>query len=68
MQVKPASFGELDIDGQRFDYDVVIQKGEVSKRRKRPSKVYRDRYGHTPLSPAESIPWQGKVLNVGTGF
>ena len=35
---------------------------------KKQSKVHRDRYGHTPLSTAEDIPWQGKQLFVGTGM
>ncbi len=68
MKVKLVSFGEIDIDGERYDYDVVIEKGEVRKRGKKPSKPYRDRYGHTPLSAAEYIPWRGKTLYIGTGM
>jgi hypothetical protein len=61
------SFGEIELDGQPFDRDVVIEAGRIRRRRKRPSKTYRDRYGHTPLSADEEIPWSAPRLIVGTG-
>jgi hypothetical protein len=61
------AFGEIEIEGRRYSCDVVIDAGRVAKRLKRPSKPYRDRYGHTPLSAAERIPWGGRRLIVGTG-
>jgi hypothetical protein len=67
MHARLVSFGQLDIDGQRFDHDVVIERGRVRKRRKGPSKPYRDRYGHTPLSGDEAIPWSASRLVIGTG-
>ena len=67
MKAKLVSFGQLDVGGERYDYDVVIEEGKVRKRSKKPSKVFRDRYGHTPLSVAEDIPWRGKTLYIGTG-
>ncbi|MEN8108170.1 MAG: hypothetical protein ABFS22_09205 [Pseudomonadota bacterium] len=67
MKAKLVSFGEIHIEGQRYDYDVVIEKGEVRKRHKKPSKAYRARFGHTPLSDQESIPWHGGKLFIGTG-
>ncbi len=67
MKAKLVSFGEVDIDGERYDYDVVIEEGKVRKRSKKPSKAYREQYGHTPLSAAEDIPWHGKKLYIGTG-
>ena len=67
MRMKLVSFGQLDIEGQRYDHDVVIEKGKVRKRRKKASKAYQGDYGHTPLSAAEEIPWHGKKLYVGTG-
>ena len=67
MHAKLVQFGELDIDGQHFAKDVVIEAGRIRKRKKKPSKVYRDQYGHTPLSVAEAIPWRGRRLIVGTG-
>ena len=48
-------------------YDVVIDRGDVRKRIKKPSKPYRARYGHTPLSADEDIPWSGSQLIIGTG-
>jgi hypothetical protein len=67
MRARLVRFGEIEIDGQRYDADVVIDGGEVRRRRKKPSKPYRDRFGHTPLSADESIPWGGRRLIVGTG-
>ena len=67
MKATLVSFGEIDVEGEHYDYDVVIEQGKVRKRSKKPSKPYRDRYGHTPLSAAEDIPWSGKKLYIGTG-
>ena len=67
MQAKFIGFGAIEIDGNPYDYDVIIDKGKVQKRKKKPSKVYRDWYGHTPLSIDETIPWGGKHLIIGTG-
>jgi len=61
------SFGLVEIDGRRFDRDVVVEAGHVRRRKKKPSKAYRDRYGLTPLSPDEKIPWSASRLIVGTG-
>lgn len=60
-------FGEVEIDGQRYDRDVVVDHGRVIRRHKGPSRALRDRYGHTPLSAAEVIPWDCRRLIVGTG-
>jgi len=46
---------------------VVIERGKVRKRKKGPSKQFREELGHTPLSVGEEIPWGGKQLIVGTG-
>ena len=67
MDARLITFGELEIDGQRFDHDVVVEKGQIRKRDKNPSKGHRDRYGHTPLSADEAIPWSARRLIVGTG-
>ena len=61
-------FGSIQIDGVTYENDVVIDRGEVRKRKKKASKKYRDEYGHTPLSLEEVIPWKCKRLVVGTGF
>lgn len=67
MQVELVSFGVIEIEGQRYEHDVVITAGRISKRDKKPSKHYRGRFGHTPLSAEEDIPWAGGRLIVGTG-
>lgn len=67
MKFTDFSFGKLRVDGDEYDYDLVIDRGEVRKRKKRPSKKYRPLYGHTPLSLDEDIPWKCKRLVVGTG-
>jgi hypothetical protein len=46
----------------------VIDRGEVRKRRKGPSKRFRDAFGHTPLSLKEKIPWKCHRLVIGTGI
>ncbi len=61
------AFGSIEIDGNVFDYDVVIDHGRIRKRKKAPSKPLRPRYGHTPLSQAEDIPWRCRRLVIGTG-
>ncbi len=67
MKFTGFSFGKLRVDGDEYKKDLVIDRGEVRKRKKRRSKKYRDRYGHTPLSLDENIPWKCKRLVVGTG-
>ena len=67
MQARWIEFGEIEIEGERYTFDVVIDAGTVKKRDKKPSKAERGRFGHTPLSANERIPWGGKRLTVGTG-
>ena len=67
MNARFLGFGEVEVEGKRYDSDVVIERGRIRRRHKRPSKPYRDRFGHTPLSGSESIPWGGQRLIVGTG-
>lgn len=50
-----------------YDHDLIIDRGEIRKRKKAPSKRFRDRYGHTPLSNVEDIPWRCRRLVIGTG-
>jgi hypothetical protein len=61
------SFGSITIDGIPYEHDVVLDRGAVTKRRKKFSKQFRDRYGHTPLSAEEPIPWNCRRLVIGTG-
>jgi hypothetical protein len=67
MDARLISFGLIEIDGRRFEHDVVVEGGVVRRRKKAASKTYRDRYGHTPLSPDEAIPWSAHLLIIGTG-
>jgi hypothetical protein len=67
MRFDKFSFGSIMIDGVTYDYDVVIDRGEVAKRKKKASKQFRGEYGHTPLSIEEKIPWQCQRLVIGTG-
>ena len=46
---------------------MVIDRGKGRKRKKGPSKQFREEFGHTPLSIEEEIPWGGTRLIVGTG-
>lgn len=68
MKMRMQTFGEIEVEGERYDYDLVIEQGRIRKRGKKPSRAYRAHYGHTPLSAEEAIPWHGKTLFVGTGM
>jgi hypothetical protein len=67
MQLDQYRFGEIRVDGTKLKSDIVIDRGEVRKRKKKASKPFRDRFGHTPLSVEENIPWKCQTLVVGTG-
>ena len=45
----------------------MIDCGDIRKRKKKPSKKFRDEFGHTPLSVEEYIPWKRSQLVIGTG-
>ena len=61
------SFGSVRVDGVTYDYDLIIDRGKIRKRKKGPSRQFRGGYGHTPLSAAEDIPWRCRRLVIGTG-
>jgi hypothetical protein len=67
MRFEKFSFGEIRVDGVLYEHDLVIDRGEITKRRKKASKKFRDEFGHTPLSLEESIPWKCDQLVIGTG-
>jgi hypothetical protein len=67
MRFDKFTFGAIEIDGVRYEDDVLIDRGEVRKRKKKASKQYRDAFGHTPLSVEEKIPWKCRRLVIGTG-
>jgi hypothetical protein len=67
MEVRLVAFGSIEVDGRQHAYDIVIDRGEVRRRKKKPSKPYRNQFGHTPLSADEELPWGESRLIIGTG-
>jgi len=67
MRFEKFTFGSVRIDGVTYEHDLVIDRGQIRKRRKKASRPFRDAYGHTPLSAKEEIPWDCRTLVVGTG-
>jgi len=67
MRFEAFSFGSICIDGVTYEHDVLIDRGQVRKRKKKASKKFRDAFGHTPLSIEEEIPWKCWKLVIGTG-
>src|SRR5262245_25407357 len=66
-RVEAFAFGAIRIDGVTYEHDVLIDRGQVRKRKKKPSKQFRAAFGHTPLSVEEEIPWKCRRLVIGTG-
>ena len=67
MKARLIKFGEIEVEGTRYKHDVVIDGGNVGKRKKERSKQFREKFGHTPLSAGEEVTWRSKRLIVGTG-
>jgi hypothetical protein len=67
MQVRLLRFGSIEVEGRKYENDIVIEGGQVRPRKKKPSKRYRGEFGHTPLSVDEKLPWRGDRLIIGTG-
>src|ERR1700756_1700918 len=67
LRFEAFSFGSICIDGSTYEHDVIIDRGEIRKRKKKPSKKFREQFGHTPLSIEEEIPWQCHQLIIGSG-
>jgi len=67
MRLHDFCFGSLQIDETVYEHDVVIDRGNIRKRDKKPSKKFRSQFAHTPLSLQENIPWKCRRLVVGTG-
>ncbi|MBU0492921.1 MAG: hypothetical protein KKA73_29120 [Chloroflexi bacterium] len=68
-QVGDTGFGWIEIDGERWEKDVLITAdGRARKRPKKLSKPYST--GHTPLGPEEverAVAAEPAVLLIGTG-
>jgi hypothetical protein len=67
MRFEEFSFGSIRIDGITHEHDVVIDRGDVRKRKKKASKKLREAFSHTPLSVEEDLPWKCRRLVIGTG-
>ena len=67
MRFDNFSFGSLQINDSTYEHDVVIDRGKILDRKKKPSKKFRTEFGHTPLSVEEDIPWKCTRLVIGTG-
>lgn len=67
MEFGRLHFGSIVIDSTTYSHDVLIDRGRVLKRKKKPSKKFRIQFGHTPVSVEEKIPWKCKRLIIGTG-
>jgi hypothetical protein len=61
-------FGRLKIDGEKYTKDMVLDRGELRPRKKKPSREFREQFGHTPVSLKEEIPWECRCLVIGTGM
>lgn len=67
MRFTDYTFGSIEVDGALYDRDLVVEGGRIRRRHKGPSKPLKGRYGHTPLSVDEDIPWDCRRLVIGTG-
>jgi len=67
MTFEDFSFGSIWVDGVSYHYDLVLDRGTIRKRKKKPSQRFREKFGHTPLSIEEKIPWKCRRLIIGTG-
>ncbi len=61
-------FGSLEIDGEQHTEDLLLDRGNLRKRKKKRSRPFREQFGHTPLSLHEDIPWECTRLVIGTGM
>jgi hypothetical protein len=67
-KVKSIGFGKIKVNGKLYEKDIVIEGFDIRTRKKGPSKSQREKYGHTPLTHHEEIPWDCKVLVIGIGM
>ena len=67
MRFTEYSFASVRIDRVTYRHDLIIDRGQIRKRKKAASRKLRAAYGPTPLSIAEDIPWRCRRLAIGTG-
>jgi hypothetical protein len=56
MKARLIKFGEIEVEGERYRHDVVIDGGKVLKRKKGPSKQFREKFGHTRFRLGKKFP------------
>ena len=72
MEIK-AKFGEVEVNGKKYEKDIIIFGKEVKLRRKDLSAPKKPSYGHTPLTREELEPFEEdlrkfKKMIIGKGF
>lgn len=68
LKIEGLVFGRITVDGKEHTSDIIIDRGKLRERDKAPSHGERAKYGHTPLTPKEEIPWECKTLLIGIGM
>jgi hypothetical protein len=68
MKWGKCKLGSVKVDGEKHKKDIILDRGEIRRRRKKESRQYREQFGHTPVSLHEQIPWECKRLVIGTGM
>jgi hypothetical protein len=68
MKWGKCKLGSLKIDGEKYSEDIILDRGTLKSRKKKPSREFREQFGHTPVSLREEIPWECKRLVIGTGM
>ena len=67
-EITNVKFGSITVNGKVFKKDILFENGMVRTRKKGPSRPLRSKFGHTPLTPLEDIPWKCKTLVIGVGM
>ena len=68
IRVDEVKLGRISINGHVYGRDIVITNNKsITLRESRSSDALRTRYGHTPMTTAENIPWACEKLVIGTG-
>jgi len=62
MRFTDYSSGSIRVNGVTYDHDLVIDRGQIRKRKKTASKSFRGAYGHTRCrsrrtSPGDAVGW-----------
>ena len=65
---KCKAVSSVEIDGRKYTRDVILDQGQAAQTEEKPSREFREEFGHTPVSLKEEIPWKCKHLAVGTGM